>query len=53
MTKVTGETKLSPVEPQNPGAYNEMLRSIGIDPVIDAWGRAVQPTPENAGASEE
>lgn len=52
-TKVTGATKLSPVAPRNPGAYNEMLRSIGIEPIEDAWGRAAQPAPENAGASEE
>lgn len=32
LTKVTGEIKYSPAEPQNPGAYNEMLLSMGIKP---------------------
>jgi virginiamycin B lyase len=53
LTKVTGATKLSPIEPQNPGAYDEMLRSIGIAPVVNAFGRAVKPAPADAGASEE
>lgn len=29
MTKVTGATKFSPAEPQNPGAFAEMLRANG------------------------
>ena len=51
--KVSGKTTLVSRVPQNPGAYNEMLRAHGIQPVDDA---AVAPTRRGAvgsGASQE
>ena len=35
MTKVTGATKFSPPEPQNPGAFAAMLRANGLEPAQD------------------
>ena len=41
-TKVAGTTKLFPREPQNPGAFDKMLRARGIEPVADAVSRPNQ-----------
>jgi virginiamycin B lyase len=43
LTKVTGKIKISPAEPQNPGAYDDMLRSIGIEPTTDTRFRLRPP----------
>ena len=51
--KVTGKVTLVPPAPQNPGAYNKMLLSHGIQPVDDATVAPARRRGVGAGASEE
>jgi hypothetical protein len=52
-TKVTGTAKFSPAEPRNPGAYNEMLRSIGIEPADDVAAQQRRRDASSSGESVE